>query len=220
MDNQGKKDGRLILAGLVGVILLVIIGVVAGILIGVHASRPAAGAAAPTTVSAAPKKAIDPEYAWHGMDVRKSGTGVYPGMDKERACTQAGVEAAWWLINGTEPDRTKQIFQRFYLGGDTVAKGSTAHWINHAAPPYTAVAKDLYMTGSVTVDENSVDCVVSIDGRRHPATDAHLTVDDIPAPGVLDLQLTRKDKDSGWYVIGVSYNQDNYEIDIKQQGDD
>ena len=35
---------------------------------------------------------------WHGKDIRKSGKGVYPGMDKERACTQAGVEAAELVV--------------------------------------------------------------------------------------------------------------------------
>lgn len=221
METQGKKDSRLILAGIIGVILLVIIGVLAGILIGSRASRPAAQAAASTTVSAAPKETIDPRYLWHGMDIRKSGTGVYPGMSKERACTQAGVEAAYWLTNGTEPERTKQIFKRFHLDYENAkqAKGSTAHWINHVEPPYTAVAQDLNMPLTLTVDENAVGCVVSIDGQHHPVTDAK-TRAGFPASGVLYLQLTREDKASAWSVISIGYHTDNYESDIKQQGND
>ena len=218
MDNQGKKDSRLILSGIVGVILLVIIGVLAGILIGSRASRPAAQAAASTTVSAAPKETIEPRYLWHGMDIRKSGTGVYPGMSKERACQQVATEAAYWLINGTEPDRTKQIFQRFFLRTVEEAKGSTAHWIDHAEPPYVAKRFD---SSSLINQEGPTTawCAVAIDGGQH-RLDGQTVSSQQPEKGTLIMQLSRKDKTSAWSVISLWYNYDNYESDIKQQGND
>ena len=159
---------------------------------------------------------------WHGKDIRKSGKGVYPGMDKERACTQAGVEAAYWLISGSGSQREEELYKRFFLPNlisADVDPESTAHWINHGDPPFTGVPFDTTtdMFGT-KVDDNSIACVVSYDGKEHGKDDIPNSSDPYPDSGAIYFQLARDDKDSAWYVMSTIYNPSDYQRNIKQQG--
>lgn len=158
--------------------------------------------------------------AW--KDIRKSGEGVYPGMDKERACAQAGVEAAYWLISGSGSQREEELYKRFFLPNlisADVDPESTAHWINHGDPPFTGVPFDITtdMFGT-KVDDNSIACVVSYDGKEHGRDDIPNSSDPYPDSGAIYFQLARDDKDSAWYVMSTIYNPSDYQRNIKQQG--
>lgn len=213
-------------------ILVIIFGVtllVAEIMIGLRMWRndfqASSTASSSVSHSSASKSGISSEYLWHGKDIRKSGTGVYPGMSRERACQQAGTEAAYWLMNGTGSQRYEELYKRFALvnfvtGSDKIDLDSTAHWVNHVNPPYTAVPETLALTGTATTDENAVGCVVSIDGKAHSVNDAPTSLNPYPKSGALYFQLMRKDKDSAWFVLNISYNPSNYQADIKNQGND
>ena len=79
-------------------ILVIIFGVtllVAEIMIGLRMWRndfqASSTASSSVSHSSASKSGISSEYLWHGKDIRKSGTGVYPGMSRKRACQQAGT---------------------------------------------------------------------------------------------------------------------------------
>lgn len=143
-------------------------------------------------------------------------------MDKERACTQAGVEAAYWLISGSGSQREEELYKRFFLPNlisADVDPESTAHWINHGDPPFTAVPVDIAadMLGT-KIDDNAIGCVVSLDGKEHGEENIPNSSDPYPDSGVLYLRLNRKDKDSAWFVMSIDYNPEDYQRDIKQQG--
>lgn len=94
--------------------MLLVLGIGAGVLIGsrMAGSSRQATSSSSKTVQESPGSS---ESLWHGKDIRESGEGVYPGMDKERACTQAGVEAAYWLISGSGSQREEELYKRFFL---------------------------------------------------------------------------------------------------------
>lgn len=81
-----QKKGRIILFGILAIIVLLVLGIGAGVLIGsrMAGSSRQATSSSSKTVQESPGSS---ESLWHGKDIRKSGKGVYPGMDKERACT-------------------------------------------------------------------------------------------------------------------------------------
>lgn len=201
--------------------MLLVLGIGAGVLIGSHMAGPSqqATSSSSKTVQESPES---PESLWHGKDIRKSGKGVYPGMDKERACTQAGVEAAYWLISGSGSQREEELYKRFFLPNlisADVDPESTAHWINHGDPPFTGVPFDITtdMFGT-KVDDNSIACVVSYDGKEHGKDDIPNSSDPYPDSGAIYFQLARDDKDSARYVMSTIYNPSDYQRNIKQQG--
>lgn len=202
-------------------IVLLVLGIGAGVLIGsrMAGSSRQATSSSSKTVQESPGSS---ESLWHGKDIRESGEGVYPGMDKERACTQAGVEAAYWLISGSGSQREEELYKRFFLPNlisADVDPESTAHWINHGDPPFTAVPVDIAadMLGT-KIDDNAIGCVVSLDGKEHGKENIPNSSDPYPDSGVLYLRLNRKDKDSAWFVMSIDYNPEDYQRDIKQQG--
>lgn len=216
-----QKKGRIILFGILAIIVLLVLGIGAGVLIGsrMAGSSRQATSSSSKTVQESPGSS---ESLWHGKDTRKSGEGVYPGMDKERACTQAGVEAAYWLISGSGSQREEELYKRFFLPNlisADVDPESTAHWINHGDPPFTAVPVDVAadMLGT-KIDDNAIGCVVSLDGKEHGKENIPNSSDPYPDSGVLYLRLNRKDKDSAWFVMSIDYNPEDYQRDIKQQG--
>lgn len=216
-----QKKGRIILFGILAIIVLLVLGIGAGVLIGsrMAGSSRQATSSSSKTVQESPESS---ESLWHGKDIRESGEGVYPGMDKERACTQAGVEAAYWLISGSGSQREEELYKRFFLPNLISAEvdpESTAHWINHGDPPFTAVPVDVAadMLGT-KIDDNAIGCVVSLDGKEHGKENIPNSSDPYPDSGVLYLQLNRKDKDSAWFVMSTIYNPSDYQRDIKQQG--
>jgi len=216
-----QKKGRIILFGILAIIVLLVLGIGAGVLIGsrMAGSSRQATSSSSKTVQESPESS---ESLWHGKDIRESGEGVYPGMDKERACTQAGVEAAYWLISGSGSQREEELYKRFFLPNlvsADVDPESTAHWINHGDPPFTAVPVDVAadMLGT-KIDDNAIGCVVSLDGKEHGKENIPNSSDPYPDSGVLYLQLNRKDKDSAWFVMSTIYNPSDYQRDIKQQG--
>lgn len=216
-----QKKGRIILFGILAIIVLLVLGIGAGVLIGsrMAGSSRQATSSSSKTVQESPGSS---ESLWHGKDIRKSGEGVYPGMDKERACTQAGVEAAYWLISGSGSQREEELYKRFFLPNlisADVDPESTAHWINHGDPPFTAVPVDIAadMLGT-KIDDNAIGCVVSLDGKEHGKENIPNSSDPYPDSGVLYLRLNRKDKDSAWFVMSIDYNPEDYQRDIKQQG--
>ncbi|WP_281667769.1 pseudouridine synthase [Parascardovia denticolens] len=216
-----QKKGRIILFGILAIIVLLVLGIGAGVLIGsrMAGSSRQATSSSSKTVQESPGSS---ESLWHGKDIRKSGEGVYPGMDKERACTQAGVEAAYWLISGSGSQREEELYKRFFLPNlisADVDSESTAHWINHGDPPFTAVPVDIAadMLGT-KIDDNAIGCVVSLDGKEHGKENIPNSSDPYPDSGVLYLRLNRKDKDSAWFVMSIDYNPEDYQRDIKQQG--
>ncbi|WP_244609384.1 pseudouridine synthase [Bifidobacterium moukalabense] len=216
-----QKKGRIILFGILAIIVLLVLGIGAGVLIGsrMAGSSRQATSSSSKTVQESPESS---ESLWHGKDIRKSGEGVYPGMDKERACTQAGVEAAYWLISGSGSQRGEELYKRFFLPNlvsADVDPESTAHWINHGDPPFTAVPVDIAadMLGT-KIDDNAIGCVVSLDGKEHGKENIPNSSDPYPDSGVLYLQLNRKDKDSAWFVMSTIYNPSDYQRNIKQQG--
>lgn len=216
-----QKKGRIILFGILAIIVLLVLGIGAGVLIGsrMAGSSRQATSSSSKTVQESPESS---ESLWHGKDIRESGEGVYPGMDKERACTQAGVEAAYWLISGSGSQREEELYKRFFLPNlvsADVDPESTAHWINHGDPPFTAVPVDIAadMLGT-KIDDNAIGCVVSLDGKEHGKENIPNSSDPYPDSGVLYLQLNRKDKDSAWFVMSTIYNPSDYQRDIKQQG--
>lgn len=216
-----QKKGRIILFGILAIIVLLVLGIGAGVLIGsrMAGSSRQATSSSSKTVQESPGSS---ESLWHGKDIRKSGEGVYPGMDKERACTQAGVEAAYWLISGSGSQREEELYKRFFLPNlvsADVDPESTAHWINHGDPPFTAVPVDVAadMLGT-KIDDNAIGCVVSLDGKEHGKENIPNSSDPYPDSGVLYLRLNRKDKDSAWFVMSIDYNPEDYQRDIKQQG--
>lgn len=216
-----QKKGRIILFGILAIIVLLVLGIGAGVLIGsrMAGSSRQATSSSSKTVQESPESS---ESLWHGKDIRESGEGVYPGMDKERACTQAGVEAAYWLISGSGSQREEELYKRFFLPNLVSAEvdpESTAHWINHGDPPFTAVPVDVAadMLGT-KIDDNAIGCVVSLDGKEHGKENIPNSSDPYPDSGVLYLQLNRKDKDSAWFVMSTIYNPSDYQRDIKQQG--
>ena len=201
--------------------MLLVLGIGAGVLIGSRMAGPSqqATSSSSKTVQESPES---PASLWHGKDIRKSGKGVYPGMDKERACTQAGVEAAYWLISGSGSQREEELYKRFFLPNlisADVDPESTAHWINHGDPPFTGVPFDITtdMFGT-KVDDNSIVCVVSYDGKEHGKDDIPNSSDPYPDSGAIYFQLARDDKDSAWYVMSTIYNPSDYQRNIKQQG--
>ncbi|EFG32832.2 hypothetical protein HMPREF9017_00236 [Parascardovia denticolens F0305] len=158
--------------------------------------------------------------AWKGYSrIRR---GRVSGMDKERTCTQAGVEAAYWLISGSGSQREEELYKRFFLPNlisADVDPESTAHWINHGDPPFTAVPVDIAADILGTkIDDNAIGCVVSLDGKEHGKENIPNSSDPYPDSGVLYLRLNRKDKDSAWFVMSIDYNPEDYQRDIKQQG--
>ena len=216
-----RKKGRIILFGILAIIVLLVLGIGAGVLIGsrMAGSSRQATSSSSKTVQESPGSS---ESLWHGKDIRESGEGVYPGMDKERACTQAGVEAAYWLISGSGSQREEELYKRFFLPNlisADVDPESTAHWINHGDPPFTAVPVDIAadMLGT-KIDDNAIGCVVSLDGKEHGKENIPNSSDPYPDSGVLYLRLNRKDKDSAWFVMSIDYNPEDYQRDIKQQG--
>jgi hypothetical protein len=216
-----RKKGRIILFGILAIIVLLVLGIGAGVLIG---SRMAGSSrqATPSSSKTVQESPESSESLWHGKDIRESGEGVYPGMDKERACTQAGVEAAYWLISGSGSQREEELYKRFFLPNlisADVDPESTAHWINHGDPPFTAVPVDVAadMLGT-KIDDNAIGCVVSLDGKEHGKENIPNSSDPYPDSGVLYLRLNRKDKDSAWFVMSTIYNPSDYQRDIKQQG--
>ena len=216
-----QKKGRIILFGILAIIVLLVLGIGAGVLIGsrMAGSSRQATSSSSKTVQESPESS---ESLWHGKDIRESGEGVYPGMDKERACTQAGVEAAYWLISGSGSQREEELYKRFFLPNLVSAEvdpESTAHWINHGDPPFTAVPVDVAadMLGT-KIDDNAIGCVVSLDGKEHGKENIPNSSDPYPDSGVLYLRLNRKDKDSAWFVMSTIYNPSDYQRDIKQQG--
>lgn len=216
-----QKKGRIILFGILAIIVLLVLGIGAGVLIGsrMAGSSRQATSSSSKTVQESPGSS---ESLWHGKDIRESGEGVYPGMDKERACTQAGVEAAYWLISGSGSQREEELYKRFFLPNlisADVDPESTAHWINHGDPPFTAVPVDIAadMLGT-KIDDNAIGCVVSLDGKEHGKENIPNSSDPYPDSGVLYLRLNRKDKDSAWFVMSIDYNPEDYQRDIKQQG--
>lgn len=216
-----QKKGRIILFGILAIIVLLVLGIGAGVLIGsrMAGSSRQATSSSSKTVQESPGSS---ESLWHGKDIRESGEGVYPGMDKERACTQAGVEAAYWLISGSGSQREEELYKRFFLPNlisADVDPESTAHWINHGDPPFTAVPVDVAadMLGT-KIDDNAIGCVVSLDGKEHGKENIPNSSDPYPDSGVLYLRLNRKDKDSAWFVMSIDYNPEDYQRDIKQQG--
>lgn len=216
-----QKKGRIILFGILAIIVLLVLGIGAGVLIGsrMAGSSRQATSSSSKTVQESPGSS---ESLWHGKDIRESGEGVYPGMDKERACTQAGVEAAYWLISGSGSQREGELYKRFFLPNlvsADVDPESTAHWINHGDPPFTAVPVDVAadMLGT-KIDDNAIGCVVSLDGKEHGKENIPNSSDPYPDSGVLYLRLNRKDKDSAWFVMSTIYNPSDYQRDIKQQG--
>lgn len=216
-----QKKGRIILFGILAIIVLLVLGIGAGVLIGSRmagSSRQATSSSSKTVQESLGSS----ESLWHGKDIRKSGEGVYPGMDKERACTQAGVEAAYWLISGSGSQREEELYKRFFLPNlisADVDPESTAHWVNHGDPPFTAVPVDIAadMLGT-KIDDNAIGCVVSLDGKEHGKENIPNSSDPYPDSGVLYLRLNRKDKDSAWFVMSIDYNPEDYQRDIKQQG--
>lgn len=216
-----QKKGRIILFGILAIIVLLVLGIGAGVLIGsrMAGSSRQATSSSSKTVQESPGSS---ESLWHGKDIRKSGEGVYPGMDKERACTQAGVEAAYWLISGSGSQREEELYKRFFLPNlisADVDPESTAHWINHGDPPFTAVPVDIAadMLGT-KIDDNAIGCVVSLDGKEHGKENIPNSSDPYPDSGVLYLRLNRKDKSSARFVMSIDYNPEDYQRDIKQQG--
>lgn len=216
-----QKKGRIILFGILAIIVLLVLGIGAGVLIGsrMAGSSRQATSSSSKTVQESPGSS---ESLWHGKDIRESGEGVYPGMDKERACTQAGVEAAYWLISGSGSQREEELYKRFFLPNlisADVDPESTARWINHGDPPFTAVPVDIAadMLGT-KIDDNAIGCVVSLDGKEHGKENIPNSSDPYPDSGVLYLRLNRKDKDSAWFVMSIDYNPEDYQRDIKQQG--
>lgn len=216
-----QKKGRIILFGILAIIVLLVLGIGAGVLIGsrMAGSSRQATSSSSKTVQESPGSS---ESLWHGKDIRESGEGVYPGMDKERACTQAGVEAAYWLISGSGSQREEELYKRFFLPNlisADIDPESTAHWINHGDPPFTAVPVDIAadMLGT-KIDDNAIGCVVSLDGKEHGKENIPNSSDPYPDSGVLYLRLNRKDKDSAWFVMSIDYNPEDYQRDIKQQG--
>lgn len=201
--------------------MLLVLGIGAGVLIGsrMAGSSRRATSSSSKTVQESPGSS---ESLWHGKDIRESGEGVYPGMDKERACTQAGVEAAYWLISGSGSQREEELYKRFFLPNlisADVDPESTAHWINHGDPPFTAVPVDIAADILGTkIDDNAIGCVVSLDGKEHGKENIPNSSDPYPDSGVLYLRLNRKDKDSAWFVMSIDYNPEDYQRDIKQQG--
>lgn len=219
--GESQKKGRIILFGILAIIVLLVLGIGAGVLIGsrMAGSSRQATSSSSKTVQESPESS---ESLWHGKDIRKSGEGVYPGMDKERACTQAGVEAAYWLISGSGSQREEELYKRFFLPNlisADVDPESTAHWINHGDPPFTGVPFDITtdMFGT-KVDDNSIACVVSYDGKEHGRDDIPNSSDPYPDSGAIYFQLARDDKDSAWYVMSTIYNPSDYQRNIKQQG--
>lgn len=219
--GESQKKGRIILFGILAIIVLLVLGIGAGVLIGsrMAGSSQQATSSSSKTVQESPESS---ESLWHGKDIRKSGEGVYPGMDKERACTQAGVEAAYWLISGSGSQREEELYKRFFLPNlvsADVDPESTAHWINHGDPPFTGVPFDITtdMFGT-KVDDNSIACVVSYDGKEHGRDDIPNSSDPYPDSGAIYFQLARDDKDSAWYVMSTIYNPSDYQRNIKQQG--
>lgn len=216
-----RKKGRIILFGILAIIVLLVLGIGAGVLIGsrMAGSSRQATSSSSKTVQESPGSS---ESLWHGKDIRESGEGVYPGMDKERACTQAGVEAAYWLISGSGSQREEELYKRFFLPNlisADVNPESTAHWINHGDPPFTAVPVDIAADILGTkIDDNAIGCVVSLDGKEHGKENIPNSSDPYPDSGVLYLRLNRKDKDSAWFVMSIDYNPEDYQRDIKQQG--
>lgn len=230
--SDSRRRNRIILYGIIAVLVLLIAGIGAGVMIGTHMAASQQQAASTTQASGSssadsPSTGMsgttgDSADLWHGKDIRKSGKGVYPGMDKERACTQAGVEAAYWLISGSGSQREEELYKRFFLPNlvsADVDPESTAHWINHGDPPFTAVPVDVAadMLGT-KIDDNAIGCVVSLDGKEHGKENIPNSSDPYPDSGVLYLQLNRKDKDSAWFVMSTIYNPSDYQRDIKQQG--
>lgn len=219
--GESQKKGRIILFGILAIIVLLVLGIGAGVLIGsrMAGSSQQATSSSSKTVQESPESS---ESLWHGKDIRKSGEGVYPGMNKERACTQAGVEAAYWLISGSGSQREEELYKRFFLPNlvsADVDPESTAHWINHGDPPFTGVPFDITtdMFGT-KVDDNSIACVVSYDGKEHGRDDIPNSSDPYPDSGAIYFQLARDDKDSAWYVMSTIYNPSDYQRNIKQQG--
>jgi len=219
--GESQKKGRIILFGILAIIVLLVLGIGAGVLIGsrMAGSSRQATSSSSKTVQESPESS---ESLWHGKDIRKSGEGVYPGMDKERACAQAGVEAAYWLISGSGSQREEELYKRFFLPNlisADVDPESTAHWINHGDPPFTGVPFDITtdMFGT-KVDDNSIACVVSYDGKEHGRDDIPNSSDPYPDSGAIYFQLARDDKDSAWYVMSTIYNPSDYQRNIKQQG--
>ena len=219
--GESQKKGRIILFGILAIIVLLVLGIGAGVLIGsrMAGSSRQATSSSSKTVQESPESS---ESLWHGKDIRKSGEGVYPGMDKERACAQAGVEAAYWLISGSGSQREEELYKRFFLPNlisADVDPESTAHWINHGDPPFTGVPFDITtdMFGT-KIDDNSIACVVSYDGKEHGRDDIPNSSDPYPDSGAIYFQLARDDKDSAWYVMSTIYNPSDYQRNIKQQG--
>lgn len=219
--GESQKKGRIILFGILAIIVLLVLGIGAGVLIGsrMAGSSRQATSSSSKTVQESPESS---ESLWHGKDIRKSGEGVYPGMDKERACAQAGVEAAYWLISGSGSQREEELYKRFFLPNlisADVDPESTAHWINHGDPPFTGVPFDITtdMFGT-KVDDNSIACVVSYDGKEHGRDDIPNSSDPYPDSGAIYFQLAHDDKDSAWYVMSTIYNPSDYQRNIKQQG--
>lgn len=225
MDNSQKKS-RIILISIIAVIVLLIVGITTGIMMGTRmagsTTSPAPSTVSKNTTTSQPQSSIPSQYEWHGKDIRKSGTGVYPGLDKEQACQKVGVEAAYWLTSGTNPQRYEELYKRFYLRGfpDGTNLDSTAHWVNHGEPPYTAVSVTLNQLGTFTPEDDAIGCVISLDGQPHDAGDRSSATSSDPKPGALYLELDRHDKDSPWYVLHTQYNSMNYQRDIKTQGND
>ncbi len=146
-------------------------------------------------------------------------------MDKQQACQKAGAEAAYWLIAGTGTQRNKELYKRFYIPNipehvklDSTAH-STAHWINHSNPPFTA---EYYDTSTLVSTEgpDTAGCTVSIDGASHVAGHVYHPNTQQTDSGSLDFTLQRKNENSGWYVVSMYYSNSDYQEDIKTQGND
>ena len=192
-----RKKGRIILFGILAIIVLLVLGIGAGVLIG---SRMAGSSrqATPSSSKTVQESPESSESLWHGK------------------------EAAYWLISGSGSQREEELYKRFFLPNlisADVDPESTAHWINHGDPPFTAVPVDVAadMLGT-KIDDNAIGCVVSLDGKEHGKENIPNSSDPYPDSGVLYLRLNRKDKDSAWFVMSTIYNPSDYQRDIKQQG--
>lgn len=231
-ESSKTKNSHIILVSIIAVIILLIVGIGAGILIGTRMASSSSSSADTSTAQSSVSSADKPKSSsssssrvsddmWYGKDIRKSGTGVYPGMDKDRACTQAGVEAAYWLISGTGNERKEELYKRFFLPNlvDKVDASSTAHWINHDNPPFTGMPVNITtdMLGT-KVDDNKVGCLVSYDGKNHGTEDLPNASHPEPTSGTIYFELNRKDENSPWYVLSTNYAPEDYQRNIKQQG--
>ena len=97
--SDSRRRNRIILYGIIAVLVLLIAGIGAGVMIGTHMAASQQQAVSTTQASGSssansPSTGMsgttgDSADLWHGKDIRKSGKGVYPGIDKERAFRQS-----------------------------------------------------------------------------------------------------------------------------------